>query len=180
MLYDGGEDLAVQNLIRATFALSNYFLSRFIVGVWSFPSSASGDGRSRSGRRLWSRSFSLGTSFSLWGVAYFVNFIFHCIFGEMAAEFIGWADSPFQLEVGTASLGFSVVGFIAAFRSFDLRLAAILGSSVLLLGGCWPHLPMITAHNFAPGNAGMIFYMDVFLPIFALPCYGSRRASAPR
>jgi hypothetical protein len=25
---------------------------------------------------------------------------------------------------------------------------------------------MITAHNFAPGNAGAIFYMDLIIPLF--------------
>ena len=56
------------------------------------------------------------------GVGYFYNFVMHGFFGRMSAAFIGWADSPFQFEVATASLGFSVVGFLAAFRSFDLRL----------------------------------------------------------
>jgi hypothetical protein len=44
-------------------------------------------------------------------VLYLYNAIFHIFFGEMAARFIGWADSPFQFEVGAASLGFSAVGF---------------------------------------------------------------------
>jgi hypothetical protein len=112
------------------------------------------------------------------GLAYFVNFIFHCFFGEMAAAFIGWPDSPFQFEVGIASLGFSLVGFVAAFRSLDLCLAAILGSSVFLLGAALGHVyQMITARNFAPGNAGVIFYMDIFLfsyRFLASPSYGSR------
>ncbi len=25
---------------------------------------------------------------------------------------------------------------------------------------------MVTAHNFAPGNAGVIFYMDIYIPLF--------------
>jgi hypothetical protein len=89
----------------------------------------------------------------------------------MAAAFIGWADSPFQFEVGTASLGFSAVAFAAAFRSFDLRLAAILGSSLFLLGAAAGHIyQMVTERNFAPGNAGIIFYMDIIVPLvgFAL------------
>jgi hypothetical protein len=27
---------------------------------------------------------------------------------------------------------------------------------------------MVTAHNFAPGNAGIIFWSDIFLPLFGL------------
>ncbi|KAA0700067.1 hypothetical protein DTW90_09185 [Neorhizobium sp. P12A] len=101
------------------------------------------------------------------GVGNFYNFVMHAFFGRMSAAFIGWADSPFQFEVATASLGFAVVGFIAAFRSFDLRLAAIIGPSVFTLGAAAGHVwQMITQHNFAPGNAGVIFYMDIIIPLF--------------
>jgi hypothetical protein len=94
---------------------------------------------------------------------------FHIFFGKMAAAFIGWADSPFQFEVGTASLGFSIIGFIAAFRSFDLRLGAVIPFSIFTLGAAVGHVrEMITAGNFAPGNAGVIFYTDLVIPAFGL------------
>ena len=97
---------------------------------------------------------------------YLYNAVFHIFFGALAAHFIGWADSPFQFEVGTASLGFAVVGFLAAFASFDLRLAAIIGSGIFMLGAAGGHVyQMITAHNFAPGNAGIIFWSDILLPL---------------
>jgi len=93
----------------------------------------------------------------------------HAFFGAMSARFIGWADSPFQFEVATASLGFAVVGFIAAFRSFDLRLAAIVGPGLFTLGAAAGHIQqMIAEQNFAPGNAGVIFYMDIVIPLFGL------------
>lgn len=100
------------------------------------------------------------------GITYLYNFVMHSFFGEMAARFIGWADSPFQFEVGTASLGFSVVGFMAAFRSYDLRLAAIVGPSIFTLGAAVGHIrQMVVAHNFASGNAGIIFYTDILIPL---------------
>jgi len=95
--------------------------------------------------------------------------VMHAFFGRMSAAFIGWADSPFQFEVATASLGFSVVGFLAAFRSFDLRLAAIVGPSIFTLGAAAGHIQqMVTQHNFAPGNAGVIFYTDIIIPLMGL------------
>lgn len=101
------------------------------------------------------------------GVMYLVNFVFHVFFGQIAAAFIGWADSPFQFEVGTASLGFSVAGFVAAFASFDRRLVAVIGPSIFTLGAAVGHVQqMLTAHNFAPGNAGIIFYLDILIPLF--------------
>jgi hypothetical protein len=100
------------------------------------------------------------------GVSYLYNFVMHVFFGEMVAAFIGWADSPFQFEVGTASLGFAVVGFLAAFRSFDMRLAAVLGPAIFSLGAAAGHVyQMVTAGNFAPGNAGVIFYTDILIPV---------------
>jgi hypothetical protein len=103
------------------------------------------------------------------GVGYFYNFVMHSVFGRMSAAFIGWADSPFQFEVATASLGFSVAGFLVAFRSFDGRLAAIVGPAMFTLGAAVGHVyQMVTEHNFAPGNSGTIFYMDILIPFFGL------------
>jgi hypothetical protein len=101
------------------------------------------------------------------GVGYFYNFVLHAFFGKMTAGFIGWADSPFQFEVATASLGFSVAAFLAAFHGFERRLIAIIGPGFFMLGAAAGHVyQIVTAHNFAPGNAGMILYMDVAIPLF--------------
>jgi hypothetical protein len=90
----------------------------------------------------------------------------HTFFGGMAARFIEWADSPFQAEVGFASLGFAVIGLLAFRGSFDLRLAAVIGPALFLLGAAAGHIyNMITSGNFAPGNAGAIFYTDILIPI---------------
>jgi hypothetical protein len=105
------------------------------------------------------------------GLMNLINFVFHVFFGTTAASFIGWADSPFQVEVGFASLGFSLSGFVAAFGSFDRRLVAVIGPSIFTLGAAAGHMhQMVSAHNFAPGNAGPIFYTDIFVPLlgFAL------------
>ena len=58
------------------------------------------------------------------GACYFVNFIFHAFFGEIAlASFIGWSDSPFQFEVGTRQPGFFRGSeYLAAWRGLELRL----------------------------------------------------------
>jgi hypothetical protein len=103
------------------------------------------------------------------GVSLFHNFVFHVFFGDMAARSIGWAPSPFQAEVGMASLGFAVVGFLAFRGSFGLRVAAVVGPACFLLGAAAGHVhQMITTHNFAPGNAGVIFYTDIAIPAAGL------------
>jgi hypothetical protein len=103
------------------------------------------------------------------GCSFLLNFVFHVFFGAMSARFIGWADSPFQLEVGMASLGFAAVGFLAFSRGFEMRLAAVVGPALFLLGAAAGHVhQMIAAHNFAPGNAGPVFYMDIVIPLVGL------------
>lgn len=105
------------------------------------------------------------------GVSFFYNFVMHVYFGEMAARFIGWADSPFQTEVGYASLGFSILGFLAFKGSRDMRLAAVIGPAAFLWGAAAGHIREIAATgNTAPGNAGVILYTDILIPLigFAL------------
>jgi hypothetical protein len=100
------------------------------------------------------------------GLSFLLNFVFHTFFGEMAAKFIGWADSPFQLEVGFASLGFALVGLLAFKGSYGLRIGAVVGPAAFLLGAAGGHIyQMIAAHNFAPGNAGAVFWMDIVTPL---------------
>jgi hypothetical protein len=100
------------------------------------------------------------------GIFFTYNFIMHVFFGRMSASFIGWADSPFQLEVGFASLGFGVVGLMAFRNNFSFRLASILGPAFFQFGAAGGHTyQMIAHHNFSPGNAGIIYWTDWFLPL---------------
>jgi hypothetical protein len=161
-----------------TFVLSNFTLSFFVVGLL-FSAFAIGRAPKPISRALAVEKLLSWFVFWTIGVLYFYNFIFHVFFGEMAAAFIGWADSPFQLEVGMASLGFAAVGFLAAFGSFDLRLAAIIGPAIFMLGAAAGHVyQMITAHNFAPGNAGIMFWSDILLPLFGFVLLWLQRREA--
>jgi len=104
-------------------------------------------------------------------IGFLYNFVLHVFFGEMTARFIGWADSPFQTEVGFASLGFAAVGLLAFRGSFAMRVAAIVGPACFLLGAAGGHIVQIMrTQNYAPGNAGWILYTDILLPLigFAL------------
>ena len=74
------------------------------------------------------------------GVGLFYNFVMHVFFGDLAASFIGWANSPFQAEVGYASLGFAAVGFLAFRGDPPVRLAAILGPALFFWGAAVGHV----------------------------------------
>ena len=97
----------------------------------------------------------------------------------MAARFIGWADSPFQAEVGFASLGFALVGFLAFRGGREVRLAAVLGPAAFLWGAAGGHIyQMVTQHNFAPGNAGIIFWTDILIPLIGFVLWWLGRGPA--
>jgi len=149
------------------FVLGNFTLTFFVLGLLA--SAIALWHRTERGRAaLVEALFSYFLLFSI-GFANFYNFIFHVFFGELAARFIGWEDSPFQAEVGFASLGFAVLGLLAFKGSFDLRLAAVVGPACFLWGAAGGHVyQMIKAHNFAPGNAGIIFYTDILIPLVGL------------
>jgi hypothetical protein len=149
------------------FLLSNFTLTFFALGLIASAIACFAKPAPRSRADIIEALFSWFLFFSI-GVSNFYNFVMHVFFGDMAARFIGWANSPFQAEVGFASLGFSIVGFLAFRGDIGLRKAAVIGPSMFLLGAAGGHIyQMITAHNFAPGNAGVMFWSDLFLPVVA-------------
>ncbi|HEY5796209.1 MAG TPA: DUF6790 family protein [Bosea sp. (in: a-proteobacteria)] len=174
--------MMLADLIKATitFVMSNYSLSFFMLGLIVSLVAIARSGSSIDQPLVVEKLLAWYVFFSI-GIDNFYNFVMHVFFGKMSAAFIGWADSPFQFEVGTASLGFAAVGLLAAFRSYDLRLAAVLGPSIFTLGAAVGHLhQMVTAHNFAPGNAGIIFWTDILIPLLGFVLlWLSRRAARP-
>tara|TARA_R110002124_G_scaffold133834_1_gene296355 strand:+ start:228 stop:755 length:528 start_codon:yes stop_codon:yes gene_type:complete len=173
----------MQTLI--TFVLSNFTLTLFVVGLVA---SAIAIARAPHVTRdlVIEKLFAYFLLCSIF-ISLFYNFVMHVFFGEMAARFIGWAQSPFQAEVGFASLGFAVVGLLAFFGNRGIRIAAIVGPAMFLWGAAGGHVyQMVTAHNFAPGNAGIIFWSDILLPVIGFVFLwlqrgqGEHRAAPPR
>jgi disulfide bond formation protein DsbB len=95
--------------------------------------------------------------------------ISHVFFPAVAAAHIGWQVSPFQFEVGMADLAVGVTACIAFWQDLSFKAAAVCAASVFLLGDAIGHIREMTeANNFAPGNAGLPFYMDVICPVLAI------------
>jgi len=100
------------------------------------------------------------------GIGYILNFVMHVVFAEYTAKFIGWANSPFQLEVGFASLGMGVAGLIAFKHNLSFRLATFIPPALFLWGAAGGHIyQIIKFHNLSPGNAGTILWTDIFFPL---------------
>ena len=152
-----------------TLLLSNFTVTLFVLGLIT-----AGFGMLRARRHgrltasvVWGRLLDHFLLLSV-GVSYLYNFVMHSVFGDFTAEIIGWDQSPFQLEVAFASLGFAAVGFLGFPRrqGWMVKLAALLGPALFLWGAAGGHIfQLITAGNEAQGNAGSILYTDILLPI---------------
>ena len=96
-------------------------------------------------------------------------FIGHVFFAEQAAASIGWANTPFQYEVGVANLGLGLAAIYAAFKGFEARLAvAIVGACFLIGAGIVHIVDIVGQGNLAPGNAGPILVTDFLTPLAIL------------
>jgi Family of unknown function (DUF6790) len=114
-------------------------------------------------------------------IGFFYNFVFHVFFGELAASYIGWPDSPFQAEVGYASLGFAAIGLLAFKGNCCVRFAAILGPAMFQWGAAVGHIhDIMTTGNMAPGNAGIMLYSDIFLPVIGFGMLWLKRKAAAK
>ena len=162
------------------FALSNFTLTLLVIGLIASAIAYAAKPAPRTRAQLIEALLSYFLLFPI-GISFFYNFVMHVFFGEMTARFIGWADSPFQAEVGYASLGFAAVGFLAFRGDHGTRMAAVIGPSLFLLGAAGVHVyQMITTHNFTPGNAGVVFWTDILVPVigFVLLCLQKRAITA--
>jgi hypothetical protein len=95
--------------------------------------------------------------------------ISHVFFSATAAAHIGWEVSPFQFEVGMADSAIGLTACVGFWRDLNFKAAAVSAASIFLLGDAIGHIKqMLVAGNFAPGNAGLPFYMDVICPLLAI------------
>jgi hypothetical protein len=102
----------------------------------------------------------------------------HIFFPAVAAAHIGWEASPFQFEVGMADLAIGVTACIAFWRDLEFKAAAISAAAIFLLGDAVGHVrQMLVAGNFAPGNAGLPFYMDIICPLLAIALWAIAKRS---
>jgi hypothetical protein len=68
-----------------------------------------------------------------------------------------------------ADLAIGVTACLAFWRTWEFKAAAVCVASIFLLGDAVGHVrQMLSAGNFAPGNAGVPFYMDVIAPLLAI------------
>jgi hypothetical protein len=147
------------------FFIANYFLTFLIIGLVAAAISLIREPKPLGMGSVAEAFFSYYLLFPI-GMSNLVNFVFHVFFGDMAAKFIGWENSPFQAEVGFASLGVGIAGVIAFKASLPFRFAALIPPSAFSWGAAGGHIyQMIAAHNFSPGNVGFVLPIDIIIPV---------------
>ena len=105
------------------------------------------------------------------GVAFAINFVMHSVFGDYAAKTIGWAQSPFQLELALASLGFAVIAFLVYSRraQFRAKVGIVVGTAVAGLGDAAGHVYQTVVNaDYAINNTGLLLAGDIVINIVGI------------
>jgi len=105
-----------------------------------------------------------------WGFGAVLTSVPHIVVPDTIAGYIGWeAGSPFQVELGFASLGLAVLGILSIWLRGSFWVAPAVGRSIFLLGAAYVHVSDIVAQgNLAPGNAGPVLFFDIVVPVIVL------------
>ena len=147
------------------FVVGNYFVTFFIIGLFAAVISIAKKPKPLQISEVSEALLSYYLLFAI-GINNLINFVFHVFFGDIAAKFIGWENSPFQAEVGFASLGVGIAGVIAFKASLPFRFATLIPPAAFSWGAAVGHIyQMIVAHNFSPGNVGLVLPIDILMPI---------------
>ncbi len=127
---------------------------------------------SRSGGQAASRVVQVSLLYLLsiqWGFGAAITAIPHIVVPDQIAGFIGWEPgSPFQVELGFASLGTSLLGILCIWIRGWFWLAPVVARSVFLLGAAYVHIvDIVERENLAAGNAGAPLFYDIAIPVIA-------------
>lgn len=158
----------IRDFIAAS--IGNYMTTAFIIGLIV---AAVRIARHKGHRDAALVSGLLLNAFILWaiGVGQAVNFIMHSVFGQFAAESIGWQQSPFQLELAFASLGMAVIAFIVhgSRHQFSAKVAVVTASAIFGLGAAGGHVfQMIVNDDYAANNTGLLLATDIIISLVGL------------
>jgi hypothetical protein len=84
---------------------------------------------------------------------------------EMVAQSVGWPNTPFLREVGFANISYGILGLLSIkYRSFWAP--TIIAYAVFMWGAAIGHIYNIQqTGNLAAGNAGIVLYLDILMPI---------------
>ena len=150
--------------------IGNYMTTCFVIGLVVAAVQSARHHRTRDSATI---SGLFLNAYILWaiGIAQSINFVMHSVFGDYAAKTIGWAQSPFQLELAFSSLGVGVMAIVLHGRRTPLRakIALIVATAIFGFGAAGGHIyQMIVHHDYAANNTGLLLTMDLLIPVTGL------------
>lgn len=118
----------------------------------------------------WTDAFLMSILFCLVGISGLWAFTGHFFVADKVAQGIGWpTGSPFQQEIAFTNLGIGILGILCLWLRNGFWTATVIMSSTFLLGASYVHIKdMIEKGNMNPLNSGLILYIDIFIPLFAI------------
>jgi Family of unknown function (DUF6790) len=152
------------------------FVSLVFVTVLAIAGAAVQLVRSRQPRTLGRASEVFLVWFLVWllvvwaGIGAVLAFLSHTLLTDQTARAIGWpTGNPFQSEVAVANLVVGVLGILCYWIRGNFWSAAVIATSVWLLGDAVVHIYHIVVNqNYHPGNARLPFYYDILLPLLLI------------
>jgi hypothetical protein len=105
------------------------------------------------------------------GIGQIVNFVMHSFFGDYAAKSIGWAQSPFQLELALSSLGVGVMALIVGRKRSPLqgKVGIVIAAAIFGLGAAAGHIyQMVVNHDYAANNTGLLLASDIAINLIGI------------
>ncbi len=104
------------------------------------------------------------------GISSIMAFFGHAFAADRIAAHIGWPPgSPFQLEVAVANLAIGVLGISCIWLRGNFWTATVMAGAVFGLGAAFGHIrDIMINNNYAPGNAGVILYLDIGGPVLLI------------
>jgi hypothetical protein len=150
--------------------VGNYLTSIFVLGLIIAGLQAWRLGRSRTAASVASIFLSNYLLYAV-GIGQILNFVMHSFFGDYAARTIGWAQSPFQLELAFSSLGLGVAAIMLHGRSRELisQLAIVVIFAIFGYGAAGGHVfQQLINHDHAVNNGGLLLAMDIAIPTIGL------------
>lgn len=95
----------------------------------------------------------------------------HIAFGSRTSRSIGWAASPFEFEVGLASLAMGVAGLMANGQPLAFAWGVIVVNAIFRIGCGVGHVrDMVRNRNFALNNTSILF-INFAVPAFLIWAY---------
>lgn len=103
----------------------------------------------------WLLLLSIGVA-SLWAGLY------HTLWPQTAAAFIGWQSSPFQFEMGMADIALGVVAIASFWRGLEFKFAVVLWVVIEFAGLGYGHFHQLaTTGDHQAGNAGILLGLTI-------------------